>query len=56
MTLAGGLAALWKANRAELAETIDRVEMVHNAQKFSGAAADLLTANIIARISALAGR
>ena len=40
---------LWKANRQDLAETIERVEMVLYAQKFAGAAADLLNANIIAR-------
>jgi hypothetical protein len=40
---------LWKANRQDLSETIERVEMVLYAQKFAGAAADLLNANIIAR-------
>jgi hypothetical protein len=47
---------LWKANRVDLAETIERVEMVLYAQKFAGAAADLLNANIIARDLGLADK
>jgi hypothetical protein len=47
---------LWKANRQDLAETIERVEMVLYAQKFAGAAADLLNANIIARDLGLADK
>ncbi|MCG7574862.1 DNA-packaging protein [Phaeobacter sp. CNT1-3] len=39
----------WRQNRADLAETIERVEAVIYQHKFEGAAADLLNANIIAR-------
>jgi hypothetical protein len=39
----------WKSSRADLLATVERVEAVIFAQKFAGAAADLLNANIIAR-------
>lgn len=39
----------WKANRSDLSEIIARVESVIREQKFTGAAADLLNPNIIAR-------
>ena len=50
-----GVAAL-EANRQDLVETIERVQMVLYAQKFAGAAADLLNANIIARDLGLADK
>jgi len=41
--------ALWRDSRADLLPVVTRVEDIIYAQKFSGAAADLLNANIIAR-------
>lgn len=46
----------WKRGRADLAEVIARVETVIRSQKFEGAAADLLNANIIARDLGLTDR
>lgn len=43
-------------HRADLAEVIGRVEAVIHEQKFTGAAADLLNANIIARDLGLADK
>lgn len=40
---------LWRNERADLLPVITRVEAVIYSQKFAGAAADLLNANIIAR-------
>ncbi len=39
----------WKKTRADLSEVITRAEAVIYSQKFAGAAADLLNANIISR-------
>lgn len=39
----------WKKSRADLSDIISRIEAVVYQQKFSGAAADLLNPNIIAR-------
>lgn len=39
----------WKKNREDLSEVITRVDQIIRTQKFEGAAADLLNANIIAR-------
>lgn len=44
----------WKRSRPDLSPIITRVEAVIRDQKFSGAAADLLNANIIARDLGLA--
>lgn len=44
----------WKSSRDDLRATIERAEAVIFAQKFAGAAADLLNANIIARDLGLA--
>lgn len=46
----------WRDNRPDLAEVITRVEATIRDQKFSGAACDLLNANIIARDLGLADR
>lgn len=46
----------WRDNRPDLSDVIARVEDVMRAQKFEGAAADLLNANIIARDLGLADR
>lgn len=46
----------WKKNRPDLSEIITRAEKVIRSQKFAGAAADLLNANIIARDLGLADR
>lgn len=65
MTLAGlwlhiGIAAEtwndWRKNRTDLSEVIARVEMVIYEYKFTGAAADLLNPNIIARDLGLADK
>ena len=39
----------WRSNRNDFSEVITRVEMIIREQKFTGAAADLLNPNIIAR-------
>ena len=39
----------WRSNRIDLSEVIERVESIIYQQKFEGAAADLLNANIISR-------
>ena len=44
----------WKSSRPDLSEVIARAEAIIYQQKFSGAAADLLNANIIARDLGLA--
>lgn len=46
----------WKSNRSDLSDIISRAEAVIYQQKFSGAAADLLNANIIARELGLADK
>ena len=46
----------WKKTRADLSAVITRVERIIYEQKFSGAAADLLNANIIARDLGLADK
>ncbi len=46
----------WKKTRADLANVIESVEKVIRTQKFTGAAADLLNANIIARDLGLADK
>lgn len=46
----------WKVSRADLSQVITRAEAVIYSQKFSGAAADLLNANIIARELGLADK
>lgn len=46
----------WRSNRPDLADIIARAEAVIYEQKFSGAAADLLNANIIARDLGLADK
>ena len=48
--------ALWRASRPDLIPVVTRAEAVIYAQKFSGAAADLLNANIIARELGLADK
>ena len=48
--------ALWRASRADLIPVITRAEAVIYEQKFSGAAADLLNANIISRDLGLADK
>lgn len=48
--------ANWKADRADLFGVITRAEEIIRDQKFTGAAADLLNANIIARDLGLADR
>ncbi|EBY7415841.1 terminase small subunit, partial [Salmonella enterica subsp. enterica serovar Alachua] len=45
---------VWRDERADLGEVISRAEAVIYQQKFSGAAADLLNANIISRELGLA--
>lgn len=44
----------WRANRQDLSSVITRAEQIIRSQKFEGAAADLLNANIIARDLGLA--
>lgn len=39
----------WRSNREDLSSVITRVEQIIRSQKFEGASADLLNANIIAR-------
>lgn len=46
----------WRANRDDLSAVITRVEQIIRAQKFEGAAADLLNPNIIARDLGLADK
>lgn len=46
----------WKKHRPDLSEVVTRVEWVVYSQKFAGAAADLLNANIIARDLGLADK
>lgn len=46
----------WRKSRSDLSEVIARAESIIYQQKFSGAAADLLNANIIARDLGLADR
>ena len=46
----------WKSNRTDLSDIISRAEAVIYQQKFSGAAADLLNASIIARELGLADK
>ena len=46
----------WRSSRPDLREVISRAEEVIYQQKFSGAAADLLNANIIARDLGLADK
>lgn len=46
----------WKVSRSDLSEVITRAEAVIKRQKFEGAAADLLNANIIARDLGLADK
>ena len=46
----------WKSSRADLSEVLMRVEAIIFAQKFEGASADLLNANIIARDLGLADK
>ncbi|GAA0614418.1 DNA-packaging protein [Paenochrobactrum glaciei] len=46
----------WKSSRTDLSDIISRAEAVIYQQKFSGAAADLLNANIIARELGLADK
>ena len=46
----------WKSSRSDLSQVIARAEAIIFEQKFSGAAADLLNANIIARDLGLADR
>lgn len=46
----------WRKGRADLSEVITRAEAIIYSQKFSGAAADLLNASIIARDLGLAER
>ncbi len=47
---------LWRDSRADLLPVVTRAEAVIYSQKFAGAAADLLNANIIARELGLAER
>src|SRR5690606_33504927 len=47
---------VWKKERTDLSHIISRAEAVIYQQKFSGAAADLLNANIIARELGLADK
>lgn len=44
----------WKTERPDLSEVVTRVQQTIRSQKFAGAAADLLNANIIARDLGLA--
>lgn len=46
----------WKVSRPDLSDVITRAEAVIKRQKFEGAAADLLNANIIARDLGLADK
>lgn len=46
----------WRKSRTDLSEVISRAEAIIYQQKFSGAAADLLNANIIARDLGLADK
>jgi len=46
----------WRKSRPDLSEVISRAEAIIYQQKFSGAAADLLNANIIARDLGLADK
>jgi hypothetical protein len=46
----------WKKNRTDFFDVIARIEAVIYSQKFAGAAADLLNANIIARDLGLADK
>lgn len=46
----------WKKSRADLTNVIESVEKVIRTQKFTGASADLLNANIIARDLGLADK
>jgi hypothetical protein len=46
----------WRNDRTDLSEVIGRAESVIKSQKFAGAAADLLNANIIARDLGLADK
>lgn len=46
----------WKASRKDLSDVITRVEQIIRSQKFQGAAADLLNANIISRDLGLADK
>lgn len=46
----------WRKDRDDLSEIISRVEQIIRTQKFEGASADLLNANIIARDLGLADR
>lgn len=48
--------ALWRDTRDELKEVVERVEEIIRTQKFAGAAADLLNANIIGRDLGLADK
>lgn len=46
----------WRKNREDLSDVITRAEAIIRAQKFEGASADLLNANIIARDLGLADK
>lgn len=46
----------WRRSRPDLSDVISRAEAIIYQQKFSGAAADLLNANIIARDLGLADK
>lgn len=46
----------WRDNRTDLSEVISRAEQIIYQQKFAGAAADLLNANIISRDLGLADK
>lgn len=46
----------WRVSRSDLSDVINRAEAVIYEQKFSGAAADLMNANIISRELGLADR
>lgn len=48
--------AEWRKNRSDLSDVISRAETIIYQQKFSGAAADLLNANIISRDLGLADK
>ncbi|GAA6162582.1 DNA-packaging protein [Pelagimonas sp. KU-00592-HH] len=48
--------SMWREDRADLLPVITRVEEIIRAQKFEGAAADLLNPNIIARDLGLADK
>ena len=56
LDIAASTWAEWRAKRDDLSEVITRAEAVIRTQKFEGAAADLLNANIIARDLGLADR